>query len=94
LADPARLSALLRDAGFEERRFDEVAVRCAVSDINSYLDLVADTAGPIGLTIQGLSSNDRAALAAAARDQLEAFDHPDGLDIPGVALCATARVRA
>jgi len=90
LADRADLSALLLTAGFDEARIQEVAVRFTLPDVAAYLALVSDTAGPIGLTIQALSADDRAALAAAVSEQLVSYVNADGLDIPGLVLCATA----
>ena len=90
LADAADLSALLLTAGFDDTRIEEVPVGFALPDVDAYLDLVGDTAGPIGLTIQGLSADDRAALAIAVSDQLGSYVNAAGLDVPGLALCATA----
>ena len=59
-------------------------------DVDAYLGLVADTAGPIGLAIQGLSPEERTELAAAVGNQLEPYLSGDGLGIPGLALCAVA----
>ena len=90
LADTTVLSTMLRTAGFDEPKIDEVAVHFAVPDVDAYLDFVGDTAGPIGLTIQALDSGDRAELADAAREQLTPYSTGNGLDIPGLALCARA----
>ena len=89
LADTTDLSTMLRSASFNEPKIDEVAVHFIVPDVDAYLDFVGDTAGPIGLTIQGLESDDRAALADTARQQLAPYVTTNGLDIPGLALCAS-----
>jgi SAM-dependent methyltransferase len=90
LADPARLTALLEEAGFETVSTAEVPVHFAVPDVDGYLDLVADTAGPIGLTVQGLSAADREVVRNAADAALEPFRDAAGLELPGAALCAVA----
>ncbi len=90
LADAADLTALLLSAGFDEARIEEVPVRFTVADVDAYLAFVGDTAGPIGLTIQGLGADDRAALAIAVSEQLGSYVNAAGLDLPGLALCATA----
>ncbi len=81
---------MLRTAGFDEPKIEEVAVHFTVPDVDAYLDFVGDTAGPIGLTIQRLGRDDHAALADVARDQLAPSVTADGLDVPGLALCACA----
>jgi SAM-dependent methyltransferase len=92
LADPGRLAAMLGRAGFGGVRTEEVSVRFRVPDIGEYLSLVADTAGPIGLTLQALAPADRAAARARTGAALRGFRGLNGLDIPGAALCAIARV--
>jgi SAM-dependent methyltransferase len=90
MALPERTAALLRGAGFTEVRTEEVPVHFHVPDIDGYLDLIADTAGPIGLTLQRLSAVDRRVVKASAGAVVEPFRGSDGLDLPGVALCAVA----
>ncbi len=90
LASAERTAALLEGAGFSTVRTEEVPVRFAVADTDGYLDLVADTAGPIGLTVQGLSAAEREAVKAEVSAALEPFHGDDGLELPGVALCAVA----
>jgi SAM-dependent methyltransferase len=90
MADRARTSALLTEAGFETVRIEDVVVLFRVDNIDAYLDLVADTAGPIGLTVRDLADDGRTAVAARAAHALETYAGRDGYDIPGDALCAVA----
>jgi SAM-dependent methyltransferase len=90
MANAERTTVMLERAGFGEVRTAEVPVRFGVPDIDGYLDLVADTAGPIGLALQTLSSADREAVKAATGAALERFRGDDGLELPGVTLCAVA----
>jgi hypothetical protein len=90
LADAGALSSMLGSAGFEGLRIEEVPVHFVLADVDEYLSLLCDTAGPIGLTIRGLSVDDRTSLAAASGEQLERYGSAEGLDVPGLALCATA----
>ena len=90
MATADRTTTLLEDAGFLDVRTEEVPVEFAVAGVEEYLDLVADTAGPIGLLMQGLSETDRAELREQAADALASFAAEDGLRIPGIALCAVA----
>ncbi len=90
LADAPVLHDMLVRAGFDQVRIEQVPVCAMLRDVDAYLGLVADTAGPIGLAIQGLSPEERTELAAAVGNQLEPYLSGDGLGIPGLALCAVA----
>ena len=90
MASAERTIALLEGAGFGAVRTEEVPVRFVVPDVDGYLDLIADTAGPIGLVVQGLSRADRDAVKAGIAAAVERFAGERGLEIPGVALCAVA----
>jgi ubiquinone/menaquinone biosynthesis C-methylase UbiE len=91
MASAERTTQLLRDAGFAEVRTAEVPVRLAVPDVDEYMGLIADTAGPIALALRGLSEADRAEARAEVEDSLGRFTAGDGYEVPGVALCAVAR---
>ncbi|HEY1276187.1 MAG TPA: class I SAM-dependent methyltransferase [Thermoleophilaceae bacterium] len=90
LADARRTEELLRGAGFADLRTEEVPVRFVLPDADGYLDLIADTAGPIGLAVRELGESDRAAVKAEAEDSLGRFATESGYEVPGVALCAIA----
>jgi SAM-dependent methyltransferase len=91
MADADRLEELLRDARFAEVRTDEVPVRFGVlPDVDEYLSVIADTAGPIGLALRGLAESDRAQVKAEIEDSLRRFATEGGYELPGVALCAVA----
>ncbi len=91
MASPARTRGLLAAAGFSELRTAEVEVRFAFPDVGGYLEFVADTAGPIGLTARSLSAEDRTALSTEIGQVFEPFATGDGYELTGVALCAVAR---
>lgn len=91
MASEAAITELLVTAGFEMVQIEGVPVTFRVADIDGYLDLVADTAGPIGLAIQHLAGADRDAVRSACTVTLERFAGAGGLDIPGLALCVLAR---
>ena len=90
LASPARLDTLLHDAGFADVRVEDVPVRFSHRHIDEYLDVVADTSGPIGLALQGLGAEERAAVKADCAGALARFASDDRLEISGLALCAVA----
>ena len=52
---PSAPTALLEGAGFAGVRTEEVPVRFAVADVDDYLSLISDTAGPLGLALRALS---------------------------------------
>jgi ubiquinone/menaquinone biosynthesis C-methylase UbiE len=91
MASAERTTELLRGAGFADVRTEEVLVRLAVPDVDEYMALTADTAGPIALALQGLSEADRAEVRAEVEDSLDRFTAEGGYELPGVALCALAR---
>ena len=54
MASAERVESLLREAGFTEVRIEEAHGRFAIEDADDYLGLIGDTAGPVGLALQGL----------------------------------------
>jgi SAM-dependent methyltransferase len=91
MASPERTTGLLEDAGFSEVHTEEVPVRFMLPDVDEYLSVIADTAGPIALALQGLPDKERAALRTAIEDPFSRFAAGDGYEVPGVALCAVAK---
>jgi ubiquinone/menaquinone biosynthesis C-methylase UbiE len=91
MADAARTTRLLEDAGFTTVRTEEVALRFEAAGVEDYLGLIADTAGPIGLTLRRLSDAERAPIRAEAQDALAPFATSRGYELPGLVLCAVAQ---
>jgi SAM-dependent methyltransferase len=90
LASAERVQGLLRDAGFAEMRTEELRGRFMIPDVDEYLSVISDTAGPIGLALRGLAESDRAAVKADVEDSLRRFASAGGYELPCVALCAVA----
>jgi SAM-dependent methyltransferase len=90
MASAQRTGELLGGAGFDQVRTEEVAVRFQVADVDDYLSVIADTAGPLGLALQALGEADRAAVEKDVQDAFGRFATQDGYQLPGVALCAVA----
>jgi hypothetical protein len=90
LADADRMQALLADAGFDDVRLEEVGVRFVFGSLDEYLDLVADTAGPLGLALRGRAGDERSAVAQELRGRLTPFATSSGYALAGVALAAVA----
>jgi SAM-dependent methyltransferase len=91
MASAERIAALLEGAGFSEVRTEEVPVRWALPDVDEYLRLIADTAGPIALALQAQPDAERAAIRAEVEDGFAPFAAERGYVLPGVVLCAVAR---
>ena len=90
MASSERTEGLLRGAGFAEVRAEEVPGRFLVPDVDGYLSLIADTAGPIALALRGLAEPDRAGVEADVEDSLRRFAADGGYELPCVAVCAVA----
>ena len=90
MASSERTEGLLRGAGFAEVRTEEVPGRFLVPDVDEYLSLIADTAGPIAFALRGLAKPDRAGVEADVEDSLRRFAADGGYELPCVALCAVA----
>jgi hypothetical protein len=91
MASAERTTGLLHGAGFTDVRTEEVPVRFALPDVDEYISVIADTAGPLGLALGALSDSARADVKADVQDALGRFTAADGYELPGVALCAVAR---
>jgi ubiquinone/menaquinone biosynthesis C-methylase UbiE len=93
LARDSGLTELLEESGFDSVRTEEVPVRFSVGGTEQYVDMIADTAGPLGLTVQALTPDERQEVEEHAGATLARFADAGGaLVIPGVALCAVARI--
>jgi len=90
MASPERITTLLAGAGFSEVRTEDVLGSFALPSIDEYLAVVADTAGPLGLAVRGLSDDDRAAVKTDVETSFVPFRSERGYNLPAVALCAVA----
>jgi SAM-dependent methyltransferase len=91
LADAAALDDLVRRSGFEDVRTEDLTGQFEIPDTSAYLDVIADTAGPIGLALQSVPSEERAKVAERCEETLAPFWFSDGYRIPCEAVCAVAR---
>jgi SAM-dependent methyltransferase len=91
MASAERTAGLLEGAGFGEVRTEEVPVSFVLPDVDEYLSVIADTAGPVALVLRGLSDADRADVKAEVEDSFGRFAAGESYELPGVALCAVAR---
>lgn len=91
MADPERTTGLLRDAGFEEARTEEVALTFPQPSAEALVEFLADTAGPIAMVLRGLSEADRAEFASEVEEALTPFAADGGYQLPSLALVTVAR---
>lgn len=92
LDDPDRLACLMRDARLADVRVEEVPVPLRAGSVRDWWERASALAGPLARRLALLPRDVRD--AARARARAAAADHiaPDGsLEIPGVALLASAR---
>jgi SAM-dependent methyltransferase len=90
MASAERTTALLKAAGFGDVRTEEVPVHFGLPDVDEYLSVIADTAGPVALTLRRLSAVELAAVKEDVEDSIAGFARTNGYELPGVALCAVA----
>ncbi len=65
-------------------------MRFVVPDVDGYVSLIADTAGPLALVIRALPAGELAAVKKDVEDAFPRFAVEDRYELPGVALCAVA----
>lgn len=88
MADPDRVRALVREAGFGEPRLEEVEVIWRFDDFDGYWRYVTDLAGGIAVVLQTMPEADREAVRTVVEESARDFGTDRGLEIPGVALNA------
>jgi len=91
MAAEERTRQLLESAGFSSVRTEEVPVRFALRDVDDYEQWVIDVAGPFGMVVRGLPEEEREVLKALLIEAFAPFAVDGGYELPGVALCASAR---
>jgi SAM-dependent methyltransferase len=91
LGDPARIEELVRGAGFEGVKVEEVSLEYRFPNWDEYRRVMNSLASALRVTLAELDEDVRAEVDAAARDRLERFLTPEGYVLPGVALVTTAR---
>lgn len=91
MASPERTASLLRSAGFDDVRTEEVPVRFSVGDVDDYLAFVADTAGPIAMALRRVPADEREGIKSQLEQAFAPFKTDRGHELPGVTLTAVAR---
>jgi SAM-dependent methyltransferase len=93
LGDAGRLAGLLHDAGLEDVAVTELAVPLRAPTFEDWWDRTRTVAGPLARRVAALPPEAAAALEADLRDAVAAHATDDGLELPGLALVASARRR-
>lgn len=91
LADPERVRSLLQDAGFSDPRLEEVEVSWHFERIDDYWRYVTELAGGIAMVLQAMPEADREAVRSRVERTAGDFRADDGLELPGMALNASAQ---
>lgn len=91
MADPERTAALLRDAGFEQARTEELTLIFPPPSAEAFVEFMADTAGPIAMALRGLSEAERAEVVSDIEEALTSFAADGGYRLPSLALVTVAR---
>lgn len=90
LGDPDRLGAVLSQAGFSEVAVERLAVPRHLATFDAWWGWVMALA-PIARKIASLPEATVGRVRARAREELTAYERPDGFEIPGVAWLASGR---
>ncbi len=87
LGDAGRLRAILAAAPFERVAAEEVEVPLRAGSFGEWWANTTALAGPVAQLLKSMPEDE---IRAGARDRVHQFLAPDGLEIPGVALVASA----
>ncbi len=91
LGDPDRLAAVLTGAGLADVAVSEVPVPAHAGSFEEWWARTVALAGPVAQLLGSLPAPAAEALRARARASVRDYETPDGLELPGVALLASAR---
>jgi SAM-dependent methyltransferase len=90
LTDPEHIRALVRAAGFDQPRIEEVPLEWRFDDFEDYWKFVSDLAGAIALAIERLSEEEREPVRDTMREAAAPFASNGGYVMPGLCLNVVA----
>ena len=90
LANPERIRALLRAAGFGEPRIEDVQLVWRFTGFDDYWRFLTQLAGGIAIALQAMPEEDREAVRAEVEREVRDFQTSGGLELPGATLNASA----
>jgi len=93
LSDAGRLGSLLDAAGFDDVTVDEQPVPLRAANFDEWWSRTSTMAGPLAKRIAAMPAPAAAALEATLRDAVAPYTSADGVELPGLALVASARRR-
>jgi ubiquinone/menaquinone biosynthesis C-methylase UbiE len=91
LGDLAGLEALLSRAGHRHVRISELPTPLRAGSFEEWWARTSALAGPLASVLASLSEPAKAALQERLRARVEQYATPEGIEIPGVTLIASAR---
>lgn len=90
MAGKDRTKALLEAVGFTTVRMEELPVTFAYRDVDDFLSVADDTAGPLAMVLQRLPESERTTIKGQLEDAFAEFTVDGGFGLPGLALNAVA----
>jgi ubiquinone/menaquinone biosynthesis C-methylase UbiE len=91
LDDPSRLHALLTAAGLTDVVVEELATSLQIPSFEAWWARTSALAGPLATVLARLPEEATAALTDRLRTAVRPYATPTGLELPGLALLASAR---
>jgi SAM-dependent methyltransferase len=91
LDDAGRLASLLTRAGLEDVQIDELPVPLRAASFDEWWERTRALAGPVAKILASLPAEAAEQLRGRAREAVHAYETPDGIELPGVTLLASAR---
>ncbi|HEU5082013.1 MAG TPA: methyltransferase domain-containing protein [Acidimicrobiales bacterium] len=82
LAAPDVNAEMLRAAGFDDVRTEQISGVMTVADAEDYWATQSSLAGPVKATVERLTDDERAAVQATLADMIAPFETPDGFALP------------
>jgi ubiquinone/menaquinone biosynthesis C-methylase UbiE len=90
LADRDRFRRLITDAGFRDPQLEDVAIIWRFSDDDDFWRFLNDAAGAIAMVLARLDDEERRRVREAISVAVEPFGTPNGIEIPSLAIVASA----
>jgi enediyne biosynthesis protein CalE5 len=91
LSDPDGLAAVLAEAGLADVAVSELLVPARADSFEEWWARTVALAGPLARLVDSLPARAAEALRARARESARDYETPDGLELPGVTLLASAK---
>jgi len=84
MGDPARTHSLLRAAGLEAKRMEDVPMTWRFDDFDGYWGFLVGLAGALSARIEALTDEQREAFRARLEEAVERYRGERGLEIPAL----------